>query len=583
MTAPDRLVEAIHQCCLALYAPEVAHSCSEQLIQMLESSALWHQCEPLPPLSEAHVLLITYANSIEAPGEMPLVTLRRMLKKHLSSMSHVHLLPFFPYSSDDGFSVIDFSRVDTDLGDWSHIEALAQSHQLMFDFVLNHISRESVWFADFVAHHPPGKDYFIEVPRDTDVSQVVRPRSQRLLTPIYTRRGIEHVWATFSADQIDLNYANPDVLLAMMGILMQYLERGASMIRLDAVAFLWKQLGTSCVNLAQTHAVVRLMRLIADALKPGCLLVSETNVPHQENLSYFGHGDEAHLVYQFALPPLLLYTFNRGNADLLTNWAQTLAPPPPGCTFMNFAASHDGIGLRALEGILPHYEVSSLIESMQQFGGTVSMRGQPDGTDAPYEINISYFDALMGTRLGPDQWQVERFICAQTILLTLQGLPALYIHSLLATPNDHKGVARTGRLRSINRRRWQWQEIESLLEQPQSTHSRVCRELQRRVALRKTLPMLSPSAGQRILDLDSRVFVVQREQAGTRMLGVFNVTAREVRLPLTKVLQHAQQPALDVLAQQHYEAGTELELQPYQALWLYPAHTEVCWVEALTP
>lgn len=574
MTDSDRLHEAIHQCCRELYAPDVAHSCGEQLWQLLQSSALWGRAQPVPPLTEAHVLLISYANSIEAPDEIPLQTLHRLLKTHLSSVSHVHLLPFFPYSSDDGFSVIDFTRVDTELGDWSHIEDLAQTHALMFDFVLNHISRESVWFADFVAHHPPGKDYFIEVPRDTDVSQVVRPRSQRLLTPIYTRRGIEHVWATFSADQIDLNYGNPDVLVAMMGILIQYLERGASMVRLDAVAFLWKELGTSCIHLPQTHAVIRLMRMLTDALKPGCLLVSETNVPHQENLSYFGAGDEAHLVYQFALPPLLLYTFNRGNADLLTNWAQSLAPPPPGCTFMNFAASHDGIGLRALEGILPHYEVNSLIESMQQFGGTVSMRAQPDGTDTPYEINIAYFDALMGTRLGPDQWQVERFICAQTILLTLQGLPALYIHSLLATPNDHKGVARTGRLRSINRRRWQWDEIVALLEQPHSAQSLVCTELQRRVNLRKTLPMLAPDAAQRIIDLDARLFVIQRDVGGQRMVGVFNVTAREVAIELARILQNTQQTALDVLAQRHYELGALLELQPYQTLWLYPAHTD---------
>lgn len=578
MTVSNNVFEAILHCCRALYAPDVAHACGEQLAHMVQSSSLWCNSPPLAPLNAAHVLLITYANSIEAPAEVPLVTLHRFLKQHLCEISHVHLLPFFPYSSDDGFSVIDFSRVDTELGQWSHIDDLAKTRQLMFDFVLNHISRESVWFADFVSHHPPGKDYFIKVPHDSDVSAVVRPRSQRLLAPIYTRRGIEHVWATFSSDQIDLNYGNPEVLLAMMGILVQYLERGASMIRLDAVAFLWKQLGTSCIHLPQTHAVVRLMRLITDALKPGCLLVSETNVPHAENLSYFGQGDEAHLVYQFALPPLLLYTFNRGNADLLTNWAQTLAPPPAGCTFMNFTASHDGIGLRALEGILPHYEVNSLIESMHQFGATVSMRRQPDGSDTPYEINISYFDAMMGTRLGPDQWQIERFICVQSILLTLQGLPALYIHSLLATPNDHQGVARTGRLRSINRRRWQWPEIEALLAQPHSMQSQVCCELQRRIAVRKTLPMLAPSAGQRILDFDSRVFVVQRDCAGQRLVGVFNVTAREVQLPLVNVLHNAQHSAIDVLSQQHFKAGAELVLQPYQALWLYCAQSTVCWL-----
>lgn len=575
----NALAEKVQAHCRAIYDQSVADELAQRIMVCVENSDL-HQsgAEPLPPLSEKDVLLISYGNSVIQDGEPPLQTLRRFMQEWLPELSHLHILPFFPYSSDDGFSVIDYLMVDPDLGSWDDIRALSREKALMFDFVLNHISRESVWFADYVANHLPGKDYFIDLPKDTDVSQVVRPRSQPLLAPIYTRRGIRHVWATFSEDQIDLNYANPDVLAEMVRIFIIYLEQGAQMIRLDAVAFLWKILGTPCIHLPETHEVVKLLRTIADALKPGSLMVTETNVPHTENLSYFGEGDEAHMVYQFALPPLILFTMNRGNADLLTNWAQTLAPPPPGCTFLNFTASHDGIGLRALEGILPKHEVSSLIDSMHQFGGYVSMKANADGTDSPYEINISYFDAMMGQRRGPDQFQVARFICAQSIIMALQGLPAFYIHSLLGTPNDQRGVEVTGRLRAINRKRWGLDELTEEMSKPASLQSQVYQELRRRIALRQSVPAFSPTAPQKIFDLDSHLFIVQRGTGEDTVICVFNVAPQDVSLSLVRLFHRENQGAVDLLTRHQHSAGKTLELQPYQVMWLMPVEDESVFV-----
>ncbi len=572
----EALSSRVHEECAHIYGATTGAETATRLLELVEASRM-HQNgafnRPSRPVNEQDVLLITYGNTIQATDERPLQTLRRFLDERLPEISHVHVLPFFPYSSDDGFSVIDYLLVDPALGNWADIRALADSRSLMFDFVLNHISRESVWFADFVANHPPGRDYFMELDPATDVSAVVRPRSQALLTPIYTRRGVRHVWATFSADQIDLNYANPDVLVEMVRIFLIYLDQGAEWVRLDAVAFLWKQLGTSSIHRPETHAVVRLLRALAEALKPGSQIVTETNVPHHENLTYFGEGDEAHMIYQFALPPLVLFTMNRGNADLLTNWAQTLAPPPPGCTFLNFTASHDGIGLRALEGMLPQHEITSLIDAMHRFGGYVSMKANADGTDSPYEINITYFDAMMGTRRGPDRWQVERFICAQTIPLVLQGVPAFYIHSLLGTPNDQRGVEITGRLRAINRKRWQWDELEPLLDRPASPQSQVYQALRERIALRQQLPALSPAAGQRIFDLDSHLFIVQRGDGNETVICVFNVAPQDVTLSLVRLLHSDALGAEDLLTGQRHAGGKQLELAPYQCLWLVPVES----------
>ncbi|MGO0307451.1 alpha-amylase family glycosyl hydrolase [Endozoicomonas acroporae] len=259
----------------------------------------------------------------------------------------------------------------------------------MTDLVINHVSRESLWFADFVSGIQPGRDHFIEEDPSTDLTMVTRPRNSPLPVPTQTRRGTRHVWATFSEDQIDLNFKNPDVLIKMVDIVLFYLARGTSVVRLDAIAFLWKKLNTACVHLPETHAMVKVMRLIIEQVRPGALLITETNVPDPENFSYFARGDEAHLVYQFALPPLILHAPNRGTEKYLAHWARALPEYPEGCTTLNFTASHDGIGLRPLEGLVPDSEVAELVDSMHRFGGFVSVRTLQDQSEKPYEINIS--------------------------------------------------------------------------------------------------------------------------------------------------------------------------------------------------
>ena len=554
-----------------LYGQEQAKEVTDRLLGLVQRyrSAIYHHTQA-PGWSERDTLLITYGDAIRHRDEPGLLQLERFLEHFYTDLiTNIHLLPFYPYSSDDGFSVIDFKQVRDTVGQWDHIDALARRFGIMFDLVLNHCSRENLWFIEFIQNQEPGCNYFLELDPKTDVSLVTRPRSSPLLAPINTHRGTRYVWATFSEDQIDLNYSNPDVLLAMMDVFLFYLSKGARLVRLDAVAFLWKRLGTSCIHLPETHEVVKLMRDIVDAVAPWAILVTETNVPHTENLSYFGDGDEAAMVYQFALPPLVLYTLNRGNADLLTNWAMTLAPPPAGGTYLNFTASHDGIGLRALEGILPNYEIQSLLDCMHQFGGYVSMKANPDGRDTPYEINISYYDALRGTRTGSDQWQVERFICSHTLMMSLQGIPAFYLQSLIATPNDLAGVERTGRLRSINRKIWTWSELNQVMTDNRHPSHIVSRELARRISIRKTLSAFHPDARQRVEDIVSTLFVVRREGTRERVYAVFNVTASVQVLPLQRLLASSDgERVTDVIGETDYRLDDELTLQPYQCAWL---------------
>ena len=521
---------------------------------------------------ERDAILIAYGDSVQAPGERPLVTLADFRQRRLGdAFSVLHVLPFFPYCSDDGFSVIDYRLVNPELGDWSDIARLAEQGDLMVDLILNHASRESLWFADYRANIYPGRDYFIDMDPATNLSMVVRPRSTPLLTDVYTRRGRRFVWATFGWTQIDLNFRNPHVLLELIDILLQYARSGARVIRLDAVAYLWKEPGTSCIHLWQTHEVVKLFRDLLSAVEPECLLLTETNVPHAENVGYFGDGDEAHAVYQFSLPPLLLHALHTGSSRYLSSWARNLAPPPPGCTFVNFTASHDGVGLRPLEGLVPGEEQQVLLQGMKQRGGYVSTRRNPDGSDTPYELNISYFEALGDPSLATDSLHVPRFLLSQLVPMTLQGIPAVYLHSLTATPNDREGVERTGRTRSINRRKWDQAELDRLLDNPHSPAGQVFPRYLELLRLRRTQPALHPDASQQVLDLGDETFGVLRRRGsnGPALLALHNFTPfpQEARLPEAMLPSHSQ--IEDALCGEVLDLGAGVvPLEPYQARWL---------------
>ncbi len=369
------------------------------------------------------VLMITYGDSIVADGEVPLRTLKGWLDRYSEGrITGVHILPFYPWSSDDGFAVLDYLRVDDKLGDWNDILEVGAKYDLMADLVINHCSGESEWFRNFLEDRDPGRDYFVTADPDGDYSMVVRPRTSPLLREVETRSGTRHVWCTFSHDQVDLNFRNTEVLKRMVEVVRHYLDNGVRIFRLDAVAFLWKEEGTSCLNLRNTHEIVRLLRTLIEHARNDAMLITETNIPNQENLSYFGNGNEAHCIYNFSLPPLLVNTLVTGDCGHLKQWMMSMPPTLNGTAYFNFIASHDGIGLRPAEGLLTDDELQVLINTMRRFGGHVSYRALEGGEEKPYEVNISLFDALQGTVDGPDDYAVGRFICAHAIMLGLEGI-----------------------------------------------------------------------------------------------------------------------------------------------------------------
>ncbi len=516
-------------------------------------------------LSEQDVILICYGDHIQRENEAPLHTLHHFLKNHITpAINSVHLLPFFPYSSDDGFSVIDYYAVNEQMGDWSDVQAMSQDYRLMFDAVFNHMSAQSEWFQQYLQQIPPYDDYFIAVPPDTDLSQVVRPRAKPLLTEFETVNGTRHVWTTFSADQVDLNFSSPDVLLDMLRVLLYYVQQGADLIRLDAIGFLWKEIGTSCIHLPQTHLIIQLMRDVLDVVAPDTVLITETNVPHEENISYFGDGtNEAQMVYQFPLPPLILHTLATGNATALTDWAQSLDAPGERVTFFNFTASHDGIGLRPVTGLLSDTEITYLAERTRAHGGQVSYKNNSDDTQSPYELNITYFDAITDpavTTHSP-QTAIARFMVSQAMVLALQGVPGIYLSSLFGAQNWQEGVETTGRARTINRRKFQADTLQQQLNTPDSIAHEVYQHYRTLLEIRTQQAAFHPLASQTVHALSDRVFAVERvAQNGERILALHNVASDALSLSLPGGIWQ------NLLSEVRHQDA--LSLRGYQIAWL---------------
>ena len=533
-------------------------------LQMVTPASRWDQRD---------VACITYGDSITKKDEPGLITLRRFLQKHLgNAVSGVHVLPFSPFSSDDGFSIIDYYALRKDLGTWADLQRLAQDYKVMGDVVLNHCSAESEWFQQFKEGKEPGKDFFIAADPDGDWSNVVRPRASPLLTKVETVDGEKQVWCTFSPDQVDLNFANPEVLIECLRIIRYYLDQGVKWFRLDAVGFLWKEEGTTCIHLPQTHEIIRFLRLLIEHASHEAVVITETNVPNHENISYFGNGNEAHLIYNFSLPPLLLNTMITGSSLHLRNWLTTMPPAQYGRAYLNFIASHDGIGMRPTEGLLSDGERDQLMDTMRKFGGEVSIRKARDGQEKPYEINISLFDAMQGTIAGEaDEFQTRRFLCAHSIVLALEGIPAFYIHSFLATGNAVGLYEDTGRARSINRYQWSEEELEAKLSDSESVNSQVLSALRERILIRQRHPAFHPNATQYTLQLADELFGVWRQNSrrDQSIFAVSNISTEPQELNLRQLNLIDSETWYELLSSTEIEdCDGMLTLQPYQSVWI---------------
>ncbi|MFO7554229.1 MAG: sugar phosphorylase [Desulfobacterales bacterium] len=560
-------IEAIKHILNGIYGIETGNRAFEKILPLIERFPV-RKGKRKDFFSQEDVFLITYGDTLKKKGELPLETLYKFAVSRLKDVfSTIHILPFFPFSSDDGFSVVDYFAVNPELGDWKEIQRLGREFKLMFDLVLNHASSKSKWFQNYLDEKPHYKDLAIEVDPSTDLSLVTRPRFLPILTQFNKTSGdAVYVWTTFSADQIDLNYRSLDVLSKMVETLLFYVEQGATAIRLDAVAYLWKEIGTSCIHLSQAHQIIQLFRKILNVTAPDVLLITETNVPHPENVSYFGDGkNEAQMIYNFTLPPLLFYSFVQENSTLLSEWAKTLRVNSPYNTFLNFTASHDGIGVRPLEGILSKSEVERLVDIVKKNGGGVSYKRNPDSSNSPYELNVTYVDALRDPENKQDIWHIPRFLASQAIQFALPGVPASYIHSVLGSRNWSMGVRRTKNARTINREKLQVDEVLSQLKDPETFRSRIFYNYIKMIKVRKKQSAFHPKADFEILEINPKAFVIARYAKDQIIYAITNISSNRIVLSLSGATAHSWMN--DLITGEDFRTN-EFGLNPYQFVWL---------------
>ena len=521
--------------------------------------------------NENDCFLITYADSVKTKNKKHFKTLDVFLNKYCKVFNFLHILPFFPSSSDDGFAVIDYKKIDEVNGDWCDFRKISQNFKIMADLVINHCSSINELFLNFLKNAEPGLDYFIySKNKFKGLTKVVRPRTSNLLKEIKIEGKKGYVWCTFSHDQIDLNFKNPKVLIYFLKIIKFYIDNGVSVLRLDAVAFLWKKEGTNCINLPETHSIIRLIRLIVENYSPNSIIITETNIPSHENLSYFGNNNEAHCIYNFSLAPLLIHAIISGSSFYLKKWSRSMPPAQLGNAYLNFLSTHDGIGMRPLEGIIPFDEQNRFFTTLQKSGAFLSYRSF-NNKENVYEVNTTLLDAFSRTYQGKDKFKTKRFILAHEILFSMEGIPAVYFQNLIGSNNDISKFKKTKSVRSINRKNWDFNILSKKLENSSSINSKMYSSLIRLIVLRKKQPAFHPNATQFTLQLDDFFFGIWR-QSIDRSQSIFcvsNLTKSKKKFFLHDINLISTNNWYDILQNKKIRnINSEIILQPYQTVWI---------------
>ncbi len=547
-----------------------------QLLQILDNfseKSRYEEISEYKKWDESYAVLITYADGVYKKGEATLVTLRELLSKYFGSLSKVvHILPFLKSTSDGGFAVSSHKSLEEKFGSWEDLKSISNKHYLMADLVLNHVSSSHPWVQQFIKCQEPGLSNVFSPSQDLDWNNVIRPRSSSLFSQINTQDGQKQVWTTFGPDQIDLNWLNPKMTIEFLNLIIIYLSNGIKWLRLDAVGFIWKEPGTTCLHLPKAHSIVKILRiLLNDLLKDG-VLITETNVPQKENLSYLIPEDEADMAYNFPLPPLLLEAIITSKADILNLWICDWPELPKTTTLFNFTASHDGVGLRALEGLMNEQRIKDLLINCEKRGGLVSHRRLSNGEDKPYELNISWWSAMEDPSRDSNRFQYERFLLTQLLVMSLKGVPAFYLPALLASENDIKSFSMTGQRRDLNREKFKSEKLSSVFKNPESNANKNLKYLRNAMDVRAKLSQFHPQSQMECLSKNRGDIVVIKRGFGFKaVFTIHNMTDNKINYRFSEYkfanLINDDLNMQDYLTSNKYNSNN-IELDPFQVVWL---------------
>ena len=519
-------------------------------------------------ISEKTTLVICYGDSVYSKKKKSIKVFKNFFQKKLKNcFNTIHFLPFYPSSSDSGFAVKDHYEVDKKLGNWLDIKNISNSNSVMADMVINHSSARGLWFKNFLKKKEPGRDYFLTVDSKFNTSKVVRPRDHKLLKKIKIFKKTDYLWRTFSPDQIDLNFKNPSVLIQFIKIMLHLINNGVTIFRLDAIAYLWKENGTKCINLKQTHEIIKLLRNVIDLLNIQTKIITETNLPEKENLSYLGKNDEANWIYNFSLPPLLIHAFLFENSSYLNKWSKNLPNTKNGNCYLNFIASHDGIGIRPTEGLLNKKTLNNFLKRLRKNGSKFSYRKIHNKIKKVYEANITVFDALK--KSDYDQkgiFYLERYISAHAIMISFEGIPAIYFNSIFGTSNDEAKYIITGNNRDLNRYKWNYENISKKLDNKNSKQSIFYKKISNLLRVRRKQKAFHPNASRHNLNLGSNFFSFKRVSIDKdqTIICITNLSSKIQKTPLNKIYHGWN----NLIGPKIKTKNKLLILKPFETIWL---------------
>ena len=520
-------------------------------------------------ISEKTTLVICYGDSVYFEKKKSIRVFQSFFQKKLKNyFNTIHFLPFYPSSSDSGFAVKDHYKVESKLGSWLDIKNVSKSTDIMADMIINHSSARGLWFKNFLKKKEPGKDYFLTVDSKFNTSRVVRPRDHKLLKKIKIFKKSDYLWRTFSPDQIDLNFRNPSVLIQFIKIMIHLINNGVTIFRLDAIAYLWKENGTKCINLQQTHEIIKLLRIIIGLLNVQATIITETNLPEKENLSYFGKNDEANWIYNFSLPPLLIHAFLFENSSYLNKWSKKLPTTKNENCYLNFIASHDGIGMRPTEGLLNEKTLNNFLKRLKKNGSKFSYRKVQNKVKKVYEANITVFDALKKSDYDPQgEFYLERYVSAHAIMISFEGIPAIYFNSMFGTSNDEAKFIITGNNRDVNRYRWNLKNISNKLKVNNTKQSIFYNKLCNLLNIRKKQEAFHPNAQRINLDFGPKIYGFKRISKDKKqtIICITNLSSKPQK---TKINIKGKKIKNLLNSNIYIKDKKFLKLKPFETIWL---------------
>ena len=541
---------------------------NEEIIQIIKN---FNKKNPKKKIiiSEKTSLIICYGDVVYSNEKGSIKVFQSFFQKNLKKyFDTIHFLPFYPSSSDSGFAVKDHYKIEKRIGNWSDLKRISKYNNIMADIVINHSSARGLWFKNFLKRKKPGRDYFLTVNSKFNTSKVVRPRDHKLLKKIKIFDKSDYLWRTFSPDQIDLNFKNPSVLLRFIKIMIHLINNGITIFRLDAIAYLWKENGTKCINLRQTHEIIKLLRIISNYLNVETVIITETNLPENENLSYFGNSDEANWIYNFSLPPLLIHALLFENNSYLNKWSKNLPVTKLGNNYLNFIASHDGIGIRPTEGILNNKSLNNFLKRLKKNGSKFSYRKVQNKSKKVYEANITVFDALKKSDYDPQgKFFLERYVAAHSIMISFEGIPAIYFNSLFGKSNDEAKYVITGNNRDVNRYKWNYKNITKKLSDNKTKQSIFYHNIVNLLSIRRKQKAFHPSGIRHNINLGPKLFCFKRESIDKKqsIICITNLSSKNQNAKLSKSLSNYK----DLLnSKTKFKNENLLTLRPFQTVWL---------------